>query len=197
MKSKYYNDAIIGNKNLTASFSNKGELLRLFYPTSDYKQFVEELLTGVKINDSAIIYLHDDINNVYEQEYLENTNILKTEILNTYFNLKIVQTDFIPIKEDILVKNYKFINNSNIDIKLDFLIYSKVLANINNDTCGYIKNDCLLQYNHDYSVCIFSKDKLGSYQVNESKTSISTGIIGGKDYIGLSSDSSIVMILKF
>ena len=191
MKSKYYNDAIIGNKNLTASFSNKGELLRLFYPTSDYKQFVEELLTGVKINDSAIIYLHDDINNVYEQEYLENTNILKTEILNTYFNLKIVQTDFIPIKEDILVKNYKFINNSNIDIKLDFLIYSKVLANINNDTCGYIKNDCLLQYNHDYSVCIFSKDKLGSYQVNDSKNSISTGIIGGKDYIGLSSDSSI------
>ena len=61
MKSKYYNDAIIGNKNLTASFSNKGELLRLFYPTSDYKQFVEELLTGVKINDSAIIYMNKNI----------------------------------------------------------------------------------------------------------------------------------------
>ena len=72
MEEKYYNDAIIGNKNVTASFSKKGELLRLFYPTTDYKQFVEELYTGVKINDSAIIYLHDDINNVYNQEYIEN-----------------------------------------------------------------------------------------------------------------------------
>ena len=191
MKSKYYNDAIIGNKNITASFSKKGELLRLFYPTTDYKQFVEELYAGVKINDSAIIYLHDDINNVYNQEYIENTNILKTEILNTYFNLSIEQTDFVPIKEDILVKNYKFINQSNIDITLNFLMYSKILSNINNDTAGYIKNDCLIQYNHDYSICIFSKNKLGSYQVNNSKNTIGSGIIGGKDYIGLSSDSSI------
>ena len=59
---------------MTVSFSKKGELLRLFYPTTDYKQFIEKLHTGVKINDSALIYLHDDINNVYSQEYIENTN---------------------------------------------------------------------------------------------------------------------------
>ena len=52
MKTKYFNDAIIGNKNLKATFSKKGELLRLFYPTTDYKQFIEKLYTGVKINDS-------------------------------------------------------------------------------------------------------------------------------------------------
>lgn len=27
---KYYNEAIIGNKNIVASFSKKGEMLRLF-----------------------------------------------------------------------------------------------------------------------------------------------------------------------
>ncbi len=191
MKQKYHNDAIIGNQTITASYSKKGELLRLFYPTTDYKQFVEQLHVAVKINDSSAIYLHDDINNAYSQKYVENTNILKTEILNTYFNLNIEQTDFVPIKENILVKNYKFINQGSIDLKVDFLIHSKILSNINNDTCGYVKNDCLIQYNHDYSVCIFSKNKLKSYQVNGAKESFNTGIIGGKDYIGLSSDSAI------
>ncbi|MFQ8987463.1 MAG: hypothetical protein ACLR6T_02060 [Intestinibacter sp.] len=33
MKSKYCNDAIIGGKNITASYSKTGELLRVMYPT--------------------------------------------------------------------------------------------------------------------------------------------------------------------
>ncbi len=54
---------------------------------------------GVKINDSAIIYLHDDINNHYSQKYVEDTNILTTNIENTYFNLQIEQIDFVTIKK--------------------------------------------------------------------------------------------------
>ena len=67
MKKKYYNEAIIGNDKIVASFSSKGEMLRLFYPTRDCRQFVDTMLAGVKVNDSAIICLHDDINNQYEQ----------------------------------------------------------------------------------------------------------------------------------
>ena len=77
MEKKFFNNKIIGNKNITASFSKKGELLRMFYPTTDFKQFIENLYVGVKINDSQLIYLHDDINNLYNQEYIKNTNILK------------------------------------------------------------------------------------------------------------------------
>ena len=98
MNQKYYNDAIIGNKNIRATFSKKGELLRLYYPSVDFKQFIDFYRVGVKINDSGIIYLHEDINNRYNQYYTENTNILNTEIENTYFNLQIKQTDFVSIK---------------------------------------------------------------------------------------------------
>ena len=83
MEQKFYNDGIIGNRTMTVSFSKKGELLRLFYPSTDYKQFIEKLYTGVKVNDSALIYLHDDINNVYKQYYDTDTNVLNTEITNT------------------------------------------------------------------------------------------------------------------
>ena len=48
MRKKYYNDAIIGNDKIVASFSSKGEMLRLFYPTRDYRQFMDCMHTGVK-----------------------------------------------------------------------------------------------------------------------------------------------------
>ncbi|MBR3697284.1 MAG: hypothetical protein IKM97_03340 [Clostridia bacterium] len=191
MDNKYFNDGIVGNRTVTASFSKTGELLRLYSGTVDYKQFVERFNVGVKINDSAMIYLHNDINNSYFQEYILDTNILKTEILNTYFNLKITQTDFIPLKENILVKSYNFENDSKIDFDMNFVIYSKVMSNFNNDTCGYFKDDALIQYNHDYSFCIFSKEIPNAVQINGVKNNIMDGVIGGKDYIGMSSDSAI------
>ena len=53
------------------------------------------------------LYDVDTVNKIMSENYIEQTNILNTEITNTYFNLKIIQTDFVPIKENILVKKYK------------------------------------------------------------------------------------------
>lgn len=191
MINKYFNDAIIGNRTVTASFSKTGELLRLYSPTVDYKQFIERFNVGVKINDSAMIYLHNDINNVYNQEYSQNTNVLETEILNTYFNLRVLQVDFVPIKDNVLIKQYTLSNESNINFDLNFLVYSQIMTNLNNDTCGYWKNDALIQYNHDYAVCTFAKEEPDAVQINGVQSNIMEGVIGGKDYIGMSSDSAI------
>ena len=79
------------------------------YPAPDYISWIEEFVTDIKINDSAMIYLHDDINNIYKQYYDTDTNILNTEITNTYFNLKIVQTDYVMIKDNVLIKKYTFL----------------------------------------------------------------------------------------
>ena len=191
MKTKYFNDAIIGNKNLKATFSKKGELLRLYYPNIDFRQFMDEFIVGVKVNDSRLINLADDINNVYSQNYIEQTNILNTEIVNTYFNLKVIQTDFVPVKENVLVKKYKFINNHNIDLNVDLLFYSKLLSNDNNVVSGMYKDGSLMQYMHDYTFSIFSKNTPLSYQINNAKENVAEGSIGGKDYVGMSMDSSI------
>lgn len=188
---KYFNDAIIGNENITASLTKNGELLRLLYPYTDYKQFIDFYHIGLKINDSNIVYLHDDINNVYNQHYVEGTNILNTEILNTYFKLKIVQTDFVCIKENVLVRKFRFVNENVIDLNLNLLVHSKLISTDNNQVSGLIQNDALLQYMHDYSVCTFSKDKLLSTQINNTKANIFEGQIGDKDYVGMSTDSSI------
>ncbi len=188
---KYFNDAVIGNGTISASYTKNGELLRLYYPTIDYRQFVDFFNVGIKVNDSNIIYTHKDVNNLYSQYYVEDTNILKTEIFNTYFRVKLIQTDFCPIKENVIVKRYKFKNENTIDLELNFLVHSKLLTNNNNQVSGYKKDDVLLQYMHDYTVAIFGTEKISSTQINNSNSNIQDGVIGGKDYIGMSNDSSI------
>ena len=189
---KYLNEAIIGNKNMLVTFSGKGEMLRLSYPNRDNRQYLKFFHTGVKINDSALIYLHEDINNTYLQYYDTDTNILNTEITNTYFNLKVLQTDFASIKENILIKKYSFINESNIDLNLNFFIHSELLSDQNNFV-GAMKIDTgMIQYAHDFTVATFAKEnKLLSHQINDSNNTINTAYIQDKDYIGMSKDSSI------
>ena len=191
MKNKYYNDAIIGGKDLTASYTKNGELLRLMYNTPDFRQFLDFYHTGVKINDSCIIYLHKDQNNRYNQYYTEDTNILNTEIENTYFNLQIKQIDFVSMKNSVLIKRYIFKNNNTIDLNVNFLVHSKLLSNFNNMVGSKIENDVLLQYSHNNTLCMFSKKHINAHQLNDVDNNIGSGVISDKDYIGMSADSSI------
>ena len=192
MSNKYLNEAIVGNKNMIATFTEKGELERLYFPSKDNRQYINFFHTGVKVNQSDLIYLHDDINNVYKQYYDTDTNILNTEITNTYFNLKILQTDFILLKENVLSKRYEFINESKIDLETKFYIHSELLSDKNNHVSCKIIDNGMLQYAHDFAVSTFAKQaKITGHQINGSYETIKTGEINDKDYIGMSKDSSI------
>ena len=189
---KYLNEAIVGNTNILATFTQKGELQRMYFPERSINQHIDFSHFGVKINDSCIIYLHNDVNNIYKQYYDVNTNILNTEITNTYFNLKILQTDFVPVKENALIKRYTFINENNIELDIKFLIHQGLLSSDNNFISCKLLDNGFIQYSHDYKISTFSKDKLIlSHQIHGSKNTINSGEIWDKDYIGMSNDSSI------
>ena len=189
---KYLNEAIIGNKNVLATFTGKGELQRLYFPGRSIRQYIDFSHIGVKINDSDLIYLHDDINNIYKQYYDVDTNILNTEITNTYFELKILQTDFIPVKENVLVRRYTLINENSIDLNIKFLIHQGILSDTNNFVgCTEIDNG-MVQYAHDFMISTFSKEqKTLSHQIHGSFNTIKSGEIWDKDYIGMSNESSV------
>lgn len=188
----YFNDAIIGNKELKASLTEKGEIIRICYPNVDYRQFIDFLHVGVKINDSNIIYLHDDPNNVYMQKYVEDTNILKTNIKNTYFNLKMEQTDFVSIGENAIIRKYVFTNEHDIDLNIKFLVHSKLLTNDNNFVGAKIIENGILQYFHDYNMAIISDNlKLDSHKLHGADDVIYSGILYDKDYIGMTNNSAV------
>lgn len=192
MKTKYFNDAVIGNNNMLASYSKEGELLRLYYPNRDNKQFIDFFETGVKVNDSSLIYLANDVNNIYKQKYIDNTNILTTEIKNTYFNLKVIQTDFVSVSDNILIKRYVFINENAINLFVKFFIHSKLHSAENNIVGSKIIENGITQYAHDFAFNICSnKMKKSNYQLNDTGSNIQEGYINDKDYIGMSADSSV------
>ncbi len=192
MENKYLNEAIIGNKKIIATFTSKGEMQRIYFPSKDDRQYINYFHTGVKINESDLIYLHDDINNTYKQYYDTDTNILNTEITNTYFNLKIVQTDFILIKENVLLKRYTFLNEGKIDLNTQFYIHSELLSDTNNFVGCKIVDGGMMQYAHDFVFSTFSKGKdIIKHQINGSIENIKRTEIHDKDYIGMSKDTSI------
>ncbi len=192
MDNKYLNEAIIGNRKMIATFTSKGEMQRVYFPSKDNRQYINYFHTGVKINESDLIYLHDDINNTYKQYYDTDTNILNTEITNTYFNLKIVQTDFVLIKENILLKKYTFLNESKIDLNTQFYIHSELLSDTNNFVGCKIVDGGMMQYAHDFIFSTFAKGKdIIKHQINGSINNIKRAEIYDKDYIGMSKDTSI------
>ncbi len=192
MENKYFNEAMIGNKNILATFTEKGEMQRIYFPTKDNRQYIDFFHTGVKINQSDLIYLHDDINNVYKQYYDTDTNILNTEVTNTYFNLKILQTDYVMIKENVLVKKYVFLNEGKIDLDTSFYIHSELLSDYNNHVSCKIIDGGMLQYAHDFSFSTFAKGhEISKHQINGSRENIKRGEIYDKDYIGMSKDTSV------
>ena len=192
MENKYLNEAIIGNKKIIATFTSKGEMQRIYFPSRDNKQYINYFHTGVKINESDLIYLHDDINNTYKQYYDTDTNILNTEITNTYFNLKILQTDFVLIKENVLLKKYTFFNEGKIDLNTVFYIHSELLSDTNNFVGCKIVDGGMMQYAHDFVFSTFAKGKdIIKHQINGSINNIKRTEIFDKDYIGMSKDTSI------
>ena len=177
MESKGINEAFIGNGKLLAGLSSKGELLRIAYPSVDFRQNLNFFHVGIRVNESNIIYLHDDINNHYTQEYIENTNILSTNIENSYFNIEINQIDFVKISEDLIIRQYTLKNNNTIDMDVNFLIHSELTSGQNNPVSGVVFEDSLLQYTYDYTFAIFSDKKINSKQIHNTKENIVDGVI--------------------
>lgn len=191
MKS-YTNDALIGNKELRAALTEKGEIVRVRYPNIDFREFIEYMHMGVKINDSNLIYLHDDINNVYSQHYIEDTNVLKTEIKNTYFNLKMIQTDFVSMNSNVIIRKYTFVNEHDISLDIKFLVHSKMESNDNNFFSSKVIQNGMLYYSHEYNLSIISNGvDLESYKIHGTEEAIGSGILQDKDYIGMSPAAAV------
>ena len=189
---KYFNDAIIGNDDIVLSLNKKGKLLRLFYPSPDYRQFFKDVDILFYINEEEIYDINDDFTSVYNQYYVENTNILKTEITNNKYNFKVIQTDFCMINEAVTVRRYEFENLSDQDLSLRAIVHADALSNENTDTSGYFKNNSLIQYNHTASATFFSNYPIEKYKVNNMNKDLSLDF-ENKEYIGLSSASTMFL----
>ena len=187
----YLNDAIIGNKELKVGLTKKGEIVRICYPNLDFRQFIDFMHMGVKINDSNLIYLHNDVNNIYTQHYLEDTNVLKTEIKNTYFNLKMIQTDFVSINNNVIIRKYTFVNEHDIPLDIKFLVHSQLKSSDNEFVSTKVIENGIYYYSHGYNFAFVSNNvNMDSFKIHGASETISTEALQEKDYIGMSNEAA-------
>lgn len=188
---KYLNNAVIGNDKIVVSLDEKGRFLRMFFPTPDYRQHIEQIDVFFKI-DGKIFNLNTLDNVVYNQNYEQNTNVVKTKIFLDEYNLEIEQTDFCVIDENVYTRRYNIKNNSDKKINISCIINSKSFANINNDTCGLFKEQSLIQYNKELTSCIYSNLKIQGARVNNNQQNPELEPLDN-EYIGLSHGSTIFL----
>lgn len=188
---KYFNDAIIGNDKMVVSLDKRGKFLRLFYQYPDYMQFFNEVDVIFNINGENL-RVNDDIDSIYSQEYIDSTNISKTNIVNHRYGIEIEQRDFCMLDESVYVRRYVIKNKGEKSISINPIIHSDAIANFNIDTCGYYKSEALMQYNYKQTAAIFSNIKVDKVRVNNNEKDLNINN-AKKEYIGLSHASTLFL----
>ena len=177
--SKYFNNALVGNSKILGCLTDKGELIRLYYPNIDYYQNVDTFKLGIA-RDNHIEWLNDG--NKVSQYY--DTNIVYTNLrLN---DIDVTQRDYVLIDRSVLVRNFKFSK------KVNLFIYSKLNSNVNRLISGMVVKDALIQYCPDFYMSTFSNVRIDNYQINNSKYTLENAYLNPEDYIGMSDDSAIL-----
>ncbi len=177
--SKYFNQAIIGNSKILGCLTEKGELIRLYYPNIDYFQNVDKNKMGI-VKDNKILWLSDA---ALKTQYYEG-NIVYTEL--NIGDFEILQRDLILPDKNILVRKLKF------NKKLDMFLYSKLNSDVNKKVSSMVVDNSLIQYCQEMYMATFSNKKIAKYQINNSKYALENGMLYDEDYIGMSEDSAIL-----
>ena len=202
-KNIYFNDAIIGNGKVTVGLDRKGRMLRAYFPAPDFKSQISDMHIAFKIyneieEDEYIHVCGEEYETDYEQKYVQDTNILKTNMYLLKKNINIVQTDFIPINENMYIRNYEIKNESDKKIIIYPMLHSGITSSIYENSSSMFMQDAIIHYNHGYSVAIFSKTEIIEKRIN-SDIIREYPIDYFKDfedieqeYVGLSSKSTIM-----
>lgn len=178
--SKFFNNALIGNGKILGTLTDKGELIRLYYPNIDYFQNIDKNKLGIA-HEGRILWL-DEVATLVRQHY--EGNIIYTEL--KVENYEILQRDYVLPNKNVVVRTFKF------NKKLNLFMYSKLNSDVNKKVSSMVVDNTLIQYCQEMYMATFSKNEIKKYQVNNSKYAMQNGILTPEDYIGMSEDSAIL-----
>lgn len=195
MTKTYFNNAIIGNSRMLGCLTDKGELVRMFWPHIDYPQHIEKVSVGVFFagQENGTLWLDS---NCFEhsQSYLKDTNILETVCINTQKGLKVSQKDFCMPDADALIRNYEIENQGTEAIEPVFVLYSSCVTTTSElrSTLFDFKHDGLIHYRHGYYIALSADREAYQFQLgNNAFDSASRGVLTGYDNIGMMPDGAV------
>lgn len=195
MPKSYFNNAIIGNSSMLGCLSDKGELIRLFWPNIDYPQHLDALKAGIFVPDcdGSTSWL-DSEDWTHSQDYIRDTNILITVYTNIKKGLKVFQGDFVLPDSDVLVRNYEIENIGECDADIGFMHYSSGIST-NPALLGVLFDfglDGLIHYRQNYYFSIAGSAPVWKYQLGGNAfNSAQNARLRGTDHIGMMQDGAV------
>lgn len=193
MAKTYFNSAMTGNSGMLCCLSDRGELVRMFWPYIDHLQRTGSFGAGLflKGEDPDTRWFHSDFGG-YRQRYSEDTNIVRT----TYsgFGLDIAQTDFVLPDRDVLVRRFDITACENCKKDMEMLVYSSA-AGVDPGPHGMLFDfdaDAIAHYRHSSFIYIGADTEIRNFQIgnNAQKCSASNNF-GGTDDIGMMDDGAV------
>ena len=195
MQKSYYNNAISGNSSMLACFSERAELLRLFWPDIDYVQHLDKMFLGLfdKNKTGSTVWLND-IRCDNHQEYLTDSNIIKNTITNFFDGYKVVLYDFVHPEMDVLVRRLEIENLHNESRELGLMSFSAAASCDAEVACSLFDfmNEAMVHYKPDNYIAITSDIPVYQFQIgnNANDAAINTYLYG-KDDIGMMKDAAV------
>ncbi|WP_135606116.1 glycoside hydrolase family 15 protein [Methanococcoides sp. NM1] len=158
-------NAILGNDKLLVSMDEKGDLLGLFYPGRDWAQHVGESKACI-YKGGKLLWLDSPEWNV-KQEYLGNTNIIKTHL--THFSgIEVSIHDFVHQSGPVLVRKYEITSKEHISGK--FYYYSNFQVgetHRKNSAFCDVNSGLLVQYMQNFYIGLASAPGFEEWQVGK------------------------------
>ena len=188
----YFNHGITGNGKLLATFTDKGELNRIFWPEPDYYQQINSISIGFKLDNTPTKFLNDNL--WYTEQYYEpNSNILVTTFENSDIGLKVYQRDFVTNGRDILVRNYKIESMGDKNFYIDAFLHTDFVTdsmNIRSSIMDF-ETESIVIYNKESAIAIGSNSAMTGFQFGENaKAATTEDTLYGKDDISMTSDTA-------
>lgn len=177
--SKYFNNAIIGNSKILGCLNETGEIIRLYYPTIDYFQNIDEFKMGF-VNNGKISWFNDS----YSKKQYYDGNIVYTEL--NFDGYQVIQRDYVLMKKNIVVRKLKF------NRRADLFVYSKLNSDVNKKVSSMVVDNTLIQYCQEMYMATFSNEKISKYQINNTKSALNNGELNQEEYIGMTEDTAIL-----
>jgi Glucoamylase and related glycosyl hydrolases len=195
MQKSYYNNAIAGNSSMLACFSEKAELLRLFWPNIDYNQHFDKMLLGIfeKCKTGSTVWLND-IRCEHHQEYIYDTNIIKNTITNYFDGYRAVLHDFVHPELDVLVRRLEIENMRNESRELAVVSFSAAASSDSEVVCSLFdfENEALIHYKPGNYIALTSDIPAYQFQIgNNSNDAAVNTYLYGKDEIGMLKDAAV------
>lgn len=195
MSKTYFNHAVVGNSSMLGCLTERGELVRLFWPHIDYPQHVDKLSVGFFTpgHRGPGSWLETDAWQC-SQRYLPDTNILETVYLRPEPALRIIQTDFVLPDKDIWVRRYEAENMGDCELESGFLVHSSGMTTNPQLLCSLFdfKYDALVHYRHQYYISISSNLEARQFQLgNNARRCAENGELRGTDSIGMMPEGAV------